>query len=556
MEVSDPRDPCDLDSLGSLDSEWRESGVHFLSDSSSDQWMPLDGSEPPNQSDDESDGGFVAVAATLSLILEPELLRGTPLHVALSGFGKHWAGLSSGATGALYQLSQPVESIDVFLSHDWETSRWMKLWALLLCFNSKAAALASLLWSICVGVVKAQLGENVLKSSVWTFSSYLVFLTVLCFWQRIRLCFCSPWMIFLDKLCIHQENDELKQKGILGLGAFVRKSDKLLVLWSKRTFRRLWCAYEIACFLSRSRPVDQIEILPVTMAASVGLSAVLWHFMIFIYILAAVQLRGAHGYDAQSRRPADFAYVSVTCLPIASAILVLVNYLGISMMDDIEQFPQQLQNFRIQESQCYCCTNNHRNPLTGDMMICDRELVYQSLNDLYPYCDSDPLGKFNSKVQETLGPQILRKLRVHVEVKYLTSVVLVSGLPLLFELIGDITRGPQPPLQGFDYAGWCAGRIAEFLQVHSAMIFCHALSMRLWRLRKIPFFKTRKTCLSICLSPIIGIAVGCFWACPALIRAVSADNSLLPLLPFILGLVVNFLLYYFWPSDTCWCRWK
>ena len=31
----------------------------------------------------------------LTLTLEPELLRGTPISVALSGFCKHWRGLSS-----------------------------------------------------------------------------------------------------------------------------------------------------------------------------------------------------------------------------------------------------------------------------------------------------------------------------------------------------------------------------------------------------------------------------------------------------------------------------
>ena len=31
----------------------------------------------------------------------------------------------------------------------------------------------------------------------------------------------------MDKLCIHQTDDKMKEVGILGLGAFVQQSDKL-----------------------------------------------------------------------------------------------------------------------------------------------------------------------------------------------------------------------------------------------------------------------------------------------------------------------------------------
>ena len=48
-----------------------------------------------------------------------------------------------------------------------------------------------------------------------------------------------PGWFFLDKMCIHQTNMPLKQQGIDGLGTFVKHSEKLLVLWSRRYFTRL-----------------------------------------------------------------------------------------------------------------------------------------------------------------------------------------------------------------------------------------------------------------------------------------------------------------------------
>ena len=171
----------------------------------------------------------------LSFTVEPELLRAAPLQVVLSGWCRHWKGLRVESGEELFELSRPVQSIDVFLSHDWETSRWMKLMAMLLVFNSPAAAVAALLASIAVGVAQV---SGVVPDRLWFFPSYWVYLFVLCFWQRIRGV-CRHRMVFMDKLCINQKDGKMKEVGILGLGAFVQRSDKLLVLWSQRYFNRL-----------------------------------------------------------------------------------------------------------------------------------------------------------------------------------------------------------------------------------------------------------------------------------------------------------------------------
>ena len=55
------------------------------------------------------------------------------------------------------------------------------------------------------------------------------------------------------------------------------------------------------------------------------------------------------------------------CLP-RFMVLPLYNYLGIGLFADIEELPQQLRHFRIQDSQCTCCSQNHKNPDTGKDM--------------------------------------------------------------------------------------------------------------------------------------------------------------------------------------------
>merc|ERR1719428_2480850 len=54
--------------------------------------------------------------------------------------------------------------------------------------------------------------------------------------------------VFLDKLCIHQENEGLKVLGIRSLETFVRNSKCLVLLYDSMTFERLWCTFETAMF--------------------------------------------------------------------------------------------------------------------------------------------------------------------------------------------------------------------------------------------------------------------------------------------------------------------
>lgn len=39
---------------------------------------------------------------------------------------------------------------------------------------------------------------------------YLVYFLVLLWWQRIRWLLCNPLIVFVDKLCIAQHDEELK----------------------------------------------------------------------------------------------------------------------------------------------------------------------------------------------------------------------------------------------------------------------------------------------------------------------------------------------------------
>ena len=183
----------------------------------------------------------------LSTTLEPELLRGVPLHECLRGWGEHWQSSGKGN----FELSRPLDHIDDFLSHDWQTTRWLKLMSLLIIYNSRAALIATFITAFLLGLVRVS-APNLLNDQglvaddgrFWVAVAlcYAVHAFFLCFWQSIRRLVFAPRFVFLDKLCIAQNPElaHLKQKGILGLAAFMNHSRRLVA-----SRLRFWASCEL-----------------------------------------------------------------------------------------------------------------------------------------------------------------------------------------------------------------------------------------------------------------------------------------------------------------------
>ena len=136
-----------------------------------------------------------------------------------------------------YELSRPMEYFDDFLSHDWRTSRWLKLMSMLIVYNSRAALVAMCIASIAMGIVRVYVESpedpmlNLKLTLIAVVICHGVHLVFLCFWQRFCSLLLTPTFVFLDKLCIAQSPElaERKAKGILGLAAFLNHSRRLVV---------------------------------------------------------------------------------------------------------------------------------------------------------------------------------------------------------------------------------------------------------------------------------------------------------------------------------------
>lgn len=66
---------------------------------------------------------------------------------------------------------------------------------------------------------------------------------------------------FLDVACIHQTDHELMERGVYGLGAFLKRSKELRILWSPPYLTRLWCIFELAAFRT-ANPNGTITLTP------------------------------------------------------------------------------------------------------------------------------------------------------------------------------------------------------------------------------------------------------------------------------------------------------
>jgi len=313
----------------------------------------------------------------LSSDVPEKLVRAVKPLLVTSGFGRKFACKtgSFAETEADYSKSLAVAKIDDFISHSWQTERWTKFLAVCMVYNMPAAAVLSWLAALLVLVLQLEV-FSVLPRSV-TFQvkhggevfhctySYLglvlcpcIFLFISIFWQYI----CLPTMVFVDKFCIHQSNQKLKQDGIRGIAGILRHSERLVVLWTESYFTRLWCTYELASwvYLGKSR----IRFVPVSFAALACL---------LMFSLYAELVLGA-AWEAQTGSiPVWLVFGTWMIFSLVGAVFAQAP------VRELSSLPRQLAEFSVQKTHCFCCDHNHINPSTSERILCDRSLVYDAL---------------------------------------------------------------------------------------------------------------------------------------------------------------------------------
>jgi len=286
-------------------------------------------------------------------------------------------------------MSFQVDSIDEFWSHSWHSIVFLKVWLLLMLKNGRAACVGGTLIAALVAylsyadVLPGWYKEPRLQGpgysgefrfSPWAnLSGCASALLLLLFWQ-------SPSKVFLDRTCIHQGHGRLKAEGIINLGALLKKSRMLVVVWDPSYLSRLWCVFELAAFLHGHRE-DPSSLLKKRLVIK---PSVLVPLTFLVGANAALTLLFENALP-----DTDVVAFMRIFLFVASQfpLIYIIQRLWRKVMDAEKQF----RNFSLQKVKCYCCSVNHLDQ-AGKPIPCDKEILTDCIVEWYGSVEDFEVG--------------------------------------------------------------------------------------------------------------------------------------------------------------------
>jgi len=174
-------------------------------------------------------------------------------------------------SASTYALSAKVVRIDAFISHNWSVGRYLKFLSLADHFSFDIAASCTLVFMAFGGLVSTTGALPYITDLSWTYRVGFtcrvlcipVFFALLFFARELQGLLGSPGpTVFLDKTCIHQEDQVVQRQGIEKLSAFLSNSESMVTLYTDIYLLKLWTVYEVASFLAL-RPIRRMKVIPV-----------------------------------------------------------------------------------------------------------------------------------------------------------------------------------------------------------------------------------------------------------------------------------------------------
>eukprot|EP00929_Paragymnodinium_shiwhaense_P092306 TRINITY_DN5217_c2_g1_i1.p1 TRINITY_DN5217_c2_g1~~TRINITY_DN5217_c2_g1_i1.p1 ORF type:complete len:742 (+),score=95.33 TRINITY_DN5217_c2_g1_i1:125-2227(+) len=522
----------------------------------------------------QSEVVFHDICRHLTLNLPDHLCRSVDLGVAIEGLGKHWS--SSDGTAMDYLLSRHADGpIDEFISHSWATPRYMKFAALCWLNNFEPAMKTTTVIAIVLSILQATVvpdgspfhssfhagGTERAHYSCWMACTCIcpcVFLFLCVYWQTLRRLFRLPQkQIFMDKLCIHQTNDQLKAMGILGLGGFLKVSKRLVVLWSTQYFSSLWCTYELAAWFQLQKDLEAIDFVPVRCA----FGFVLWSLLVCVYNTLYVVVWYGLDDTALERKWIMFF--------IFSLIVLLVTNSARDATREVTLLGKQLQAFDIQRTRSTCCTNEHLCPRTGRTIPCDRELIYESITVWYSNAsdgsggnaknstyDEDDLDKQEALALEGFNVQVRTQLKQAVGLMAANMLgslgyrnVVLIFIPRLWVVLDELpAMWAVDPTMALQYAA---------LNISATLFWVPASSILAWQVFMLCPKDTADTSWLEAKEHIITFSVAAFlwlvFSVPFYIGTYMILNDFSVLVQgawYLLSVLITFLAFRLWRPRT------
>jgi len=270
-------------------------------------------------------------------------------------------------TAAYYDLSNEVNHIASFISHNWSMSRLDHFLIMSLHFNFFHALCTTAVIMVMI-VSLASVGylpvltfakDTALRHGFWSDGQLvegvwcsvlgpLVFaLTINLVHDILSLSGVKGRTLFLDKTCVHQMDESLKVKGIEHLAAFQYYSWSMLICYSDVYFEKLWTVYEVATFLML-HPGASPDVRPVDFSFIVwwglGLNcAFMWSY--FVLHTTAVH---------QTLELLEAAYISdIVTLGIGFPAWIALAFALRRWAKRQASMDAKLKSFRISDAKCF-----------------------------------------------------------------------------------------------------------------------------------------------------------------------------------------------------------
>ncbi|CAK9051077.1 unnamed protein product [Durusdinium trenchii] len=296
-----------------------------------------------------------------------EIQRVTPCYHVLTGLGRV---LRRNEARSYYHLSEPKAKIPQFVSHSWHGGSWKKIAMLLVMKNGPAAVLTGSFFAF-VMVTLSSLGmlpgyerrpvtemDRTYVFAPWGSCTGMLVATVVLILGRPR------GLVFLDKICIHQTDKSLTLQGIINIGAFLKNSQSMLVLWDVTYVERLWCMFELAAFLKSCEGGRvKLDIKPTILGPMTILCFVCMFVLLLVQIPSTWDNR-LHGL---------FIWGGINCITMLGAV-----HFWRTFYRQFDSMKTQLQHFSIDHTTASCCQVGHVDQ-KGRRIPCDKETLVECI---------------------------------------------------------------------------------------------------------------------------------------------------------------------------------
>jgi hypothetical protein len=372
-------------------------------------------------------------------------------------------------------MSRIVKQIDVFISHNWSTPKSVKFRVLAFNFN--------LMWCLCLNLILGLIFMTLqafgflptldmtydngaaYKSSPWNVLVGTGFFFVAIFtWHDVRglLGIRGP-TLFLDKACIDQVDEQRKRRGIQSLAAFVRHSNKMLVIYSDTYLHKLWTVYELACFMTL-QPTYRLRVVPVILADVMVMGINLFLLIIVMDLISDMNaVHSALGIESFGA----VSYVATSALVLPACVMFCKIWR--KWMHEVSRIHGQAKSFSVFEAACF----NEE----------DRPLLHRSIAKFMKGIDAVPKDASEQTALEAFEE------KVHLEVPWALQVSLgrvgiryrhacVIFLPFFLYTMDGLGLALNQAVPARNILLQLVGGLTSYLAVYPVLLAIIAMLMR------------------------------------------------------------------------------